>query len=212
MKTTGFLAMLALVLVTSSAKGQENADSVSLQARCDSAAQVLRTGNPPSRSEWATAFIHSCGADAIANANVAALNRLRLTPDSGELEQVWNQLQDFRDARVYRVAVEIARDPQATETARIDALLWLLRLRAPSNFATKSDVTGGFDSGGNVVGGCGRFSHLAGPSPYIDGQPLPAGFAAEITALGGSISSDASQPLNVRTAARCAQTLGYKRP
>jgi hypothetical protein len=211
MKRAIILAVLTLVLAASSAHGQANPDSVKLRNDCRLAAQVLQKGNPAPHRQWAGAFIQRCGADEVADANVAALNRLRSSRDTAELKQVWNQLQYVRDARIYRAAVSIAGDRTASVPARVSALLWLLRLRAPDQFATEREVTGGFDAAGHVRGGCGRYSHLVGSSPFLDGQPLPAGFGAEITELGRLVSSDASQPLDVRTAARCAQTLGYGR-
>ena len=206
------LAVVVAVFGTGSAKAQANPDSVKFRDDCRLAAQVLQTGHPAPRLQWATAFISRCGADAQAAANVAALNRLRSGADTATLEQVWNQLQYVRDARVYRAAVEIAQDRSASVAARVDALLWLLRLRTPQQFASKEAVLGGFDAAGNVRGGCGRLTHLAGKLPLINGDPIPGNFEVEIAALGSSISADRSEPLDVRTAARCAQTLGYRTP
>jgi hypothetical protein len=205
------LVVLACASVVSPARGQADPDSVNLRNDCRLATQVMRTGDPAPRLQWATSIIHRCGADALADANVAALKRLRSPADTFELEQVWNQLQYVRDGRIYRTALEIAQDRHASTTARVDALLWLQRLRAPNQGATKEDVTGGFDSSGSVRGGCGRYAHIAGTFRYLDGEPLPAGFVAEITQVAGAVSSDPSQPLDVRTAANCAQTLGWGR-
>lgn len=205
-------SLLALAVAWAEpACAQANPDSVKLRNDCRLATQVLQTGHPAPRRQWATAFIRECGPDAVAAANVAALNRLRAAADTSELEQVWNQLQYVRDARIYHTAVDIARDRRASVTARVDALLWLQRLRAPDQFATKVEITGGFDSAGKVRGGCGRYGRLAGTAPFYDGEPIPASFVSEITELGRMVSSDSSEPLNVRTAARCAQTLGWGR-
>ena len=204
------ISLLALAGWAAPAHGQANPDSVKLRNDCRLANQVLETGHPATHFQWATAVIHYCGANAVAAANIAALNRLRSSSDTVALAQIWNQLQYVRDARVYRAMVAIAQDPGASEFARVKALVWLLRLRRPDQFATLAEVTGGFDSEGNVRGGCGRYSHLAGTSPFEYGEPLPPNFEVEITELGQRVSSDASQPLDVRTAARCAQTLGYR--
>jgi hypothetical protein len=204
------MVSLLVLAVVAPAHGQANPDSVKLRNDCRLAAQVLRTGHPATHFQWATAVIHYCGPDAVAAANVAALNRLRSSSDTAALAQVWNQLQYVRDARIYRAMVDIAQDRGASERARVKALVWLLRLRRPDQFATLEEVTGGFDANGNVRGGCGRYSHLAGTFPFEHGEPLPSNFEAEISELGRAVSSDASQPLAVRTAARCAQTLGFR--
>jgi hypothetical protein len=83
-------------------------------------------------------------------------------------------------------------------------------MRAATRRVGREEVTGGFDADGNVRGECGRYSHLAGTFPFEYGEPLPSNFEAEISELGRAVSSDASQPLAVRTAARCAQTLGFR--
>ena len=210
MQRHAILSLVGLIAVCAGpVRAQANADSVKLLNDCRLAAQVLQTGHPAPRRQWAGAFMRQCGTDSLAEANVGALNRLRSTTDTSELEQVWNQLQYVRDARIYRTAVDIARDRSASVTARVDALLWLQRLRAPNQFATKADVTGGFDAAGKVRGGCGRFTRLAGTASFYDGEAIPVGFVAEITELGRAMSSDTSEPLEVRTAARCAQTLGW---
>jgi hypothetical protein len=209
MKRYALGSLLALATWAAPAHGQANPDSVKLRNDCRLANQVLATGHPATHVQWATAVIHYCGADAVAAANRAALTRLRSSSDTVELAQIWNQLQYVRDARIYRMMMDIAQDPGASEFARVKALVWLLRLRRPDQFATLAEVTGGFDSEGNVRGGCGRYSRLAGTSPFEHGEPLPSNFEAEISELGRRVSSDPSQPLGVRTAARCAQTLGY---
>lgn len=210
MRRYALVSLLVLAGAAAPAQGQANPDSVKLRNDCRLATQVLQTGHPATHFQWATAVIHRCGADAVAAANVAALNRLRTSYDTAALAQVWNQLQYVRDARIYRAMMEIAQDPGASERARMKALVWLLRLRRPDQFATLDEVTGGFDAEGNVRGGCGRYSRLAGTAPSEHGEPLPSNFEAEITELGRAVSSDTSQPLDVRTAARCAQTLGYR--
>lgn len=206
------LALVGLIAVCAQPLGaQADPDSVKLRNDCRLAGQVLQTGHPAPRLQWASTFIRACGPDAVAEANVAALNRLRAAADSPELKQVWNQLQYVRDARIYRTVVDIARDRRASVNTRVDALLWLQRLRAPQQFATKAEVTGGFDANGRVQGGCGRFTRLAGTVSFYDGEALPSGYVAEITELGRRVSADMSEPLDVRTAARCAQTLGWGR-
>lgn len=204
---TVLLALLLAVPVTA----QANPDSVKLRNDCRLAAQVLRTGHPAPRFQWATAVIHRCGVHEAAPALVAALDRLRSSSDSAEVNQVWGQVQYLRDARVYRTAMQVARDKGASMVARMSALMWLQRIRAPRQLALKDEVTGGFDANGRVRGGCGRYSRLAGESPFVAGEPLPLDFEAEITALGQTIAADESQPLDVRTAARCAETLGWGR-
>lgn len=210
MRRYALVALLALTAWAAPAHGQAASDSVKLRNDCRLATQVLQTGHPATHLQWATAVIHYCGADAVATANVAALNRIRSSSDTAAVAQIWNQLQYVRDARIYRAMMEIAEDPDASDFARVKALIWLLRLRRPDQFATMAEVTGGFDGEGNVRGGCGRYSHLAGTSPFEYGDPLPSNFEAEITELGRRVSTNGSQPVDVRTAARCAQTLGYR--
>jgi hypothetical protein len=208
---TLWMTTVALAVLSAPARGQATSDSVKFKNDCQLATQVLTTGHPVPHRVWATAFIHYCGVDAIAAANVAALKRLRSTADSAEVEQVWNQLQYFRDARIYRAAIEVAQDRLAPATSRINALLWLQRMRAPDHEALRQDVTGGFDSAGRVNGGCGRYARVAGIQRFEEGEPLPTDFVDEITRVGRAVSWDASEPMDVRTAARCAQTLGWGR-
>jgi hypothetical protein len=210
MKRYSLAAALAFALHAVPGWGQAQPDSVKLRNDCRLATQVLRTGNPAPRLQWATAFIRRCGADALAQANVAALQRLSSEPNFETLSLVWNQLQYVRDARVYETALAIADDRDASVAARVHALIWLVRLRAPDHFVDLQAVTGGFDSAGRVLGGCGRYSHLAGASPWYDGEPLPSDSGARIAELGGTLAADQSQPIDVRTAARCARSLGFE--
>ncbi|HET7460283.1 MAG TPA: hypothetical protein VFJ82_03510 [Longimicrobium sp.] len=165
---------------------------------CRLAAQVLTTGHPAPRLEWARGFIGYCGNGAWAVATRGAILRLRTSSDDAELGRQWRFVWMIRDADLFATVVDIARDRSASTTAR----LWALK-----TLATYIDPGGNYflnpparANGAEPRCIAGRF---AGAMHSYAGKPLPANFAAQVRDAAQPLAADATQPDQIRNAARC---------
>ena len=181
-------------------------DSVKQRNDCRLAEQVVRTGHPAPKREWALWEIRRhCGASG-GRALADAIREHRTSRDTAWLGELTSPAIQLRDGAVFAVSAQIARDRSASPEARVFAirtLIWSLR---PGYGITYDDLAGA----GEGSGGC--YSH--GPELHFqptDGAPLPAGHASEVQAVAEQILLDAAEPAPVRSAARCA-LLASRRP
>ena len=202
------LLLLMLLLLAGGADlsaQQLHADSVQHRNSCRLAEQVIRTGHPAPHTDWALRFIASCGAETYASAVTGAVLRLRTESDLSVLGPYWYHSRYLLDASLFEAAYSIASDRSASQPSRVLAMLALiysLRNRMQADYA---DLVGGFDEHGDVRGGCAT-TVGSGWHYRQEGAPLPSDYVQRVRNLAESISADASEPEDVRTAASCAES------
>ncbi|HST59286.1 MAG TPA: hypothetical protein VLK84_11365, partial [Longimicrobium sp.] len=99
---------------------------------CRMAAQVLRTGHPAPRHEWAMDAIRRC--DASGPAVLASVWREAAPSDTTGLDLLFNATRDFNDRRVVDAVAAVARRTGAPETTRIYAFALLFNYAVPGRY------------------------------------------------------------------------------
>jgi hypothetical protein len=99
---------------------------------CRLAAQVLRTGDPAPRREWAMDAIRRC--DASGPAVLASVWREAAPSDTTGLGLLFNATRDFNDRRVVEAVSDVARRREVPETTRIYAFALLFNYAAPGRY------------------------------------------------------------------------------
>lgn len=137
--SAGMLIVLAAVLLWKplSAQSGERTDP-HLRNDCRLAAQVLRTGNPAPRREWALDAIRRCdvsGPDVISD-----LWRNAAPSDPGALGQLWNATRHFNDRRIVDAVAEVALRKTAPDTTRIFAFTLLFSYAHPGAYVDEADL------------------------------------------------------------------------
>jgi hypothetical protein len=204
MRACLWYTLLLLVLSAGRSAAQNQKSSIELTGECQVAAQVLRTGEPAPRREWARAYMPSCGFAAWGEAAAAAVRRLRDSEDVSLLGVEWRRLSYLHDAQLFGAAVEIASDANASAPARVLALRYLLTLTDPAGEYGFGAMTEPGDAPG-IAPVC-TSGAAAGESPAFEGAPLPDDFPAQIRSLADTLLSDAAAlPQMVRSAALCVR-------
>ena len=126
------LAAVALLVCAPLAGQAGERQDPHLRNDCRSAAQVLRTGHPAPRREWAMDAIRRC--DASGPAVLAGVWREAAPSDIMGLDLLFNSTRDFNDRRVVEAASDIARRREAPETTRIYALALLFNYAVPGRY------------------------------------------------------------------------------
>lgn len=191
------LALLTLTLAPACATAQANPDSVHLRNDCRLAHQVLTTGNPRPRMQWAAEQITRCPQ---VGATVAdALLRHRTSTDTTELYWLTNPANSLQDGRTFQAASAVLADRAASPQARVYAarvLYWLLYPSAGVYYGTLTDTNG---DGHWPCVQFGGSSHLE----LVRGAPLPPNWRDELRRSATTIMRDQSQPAPVRESAIC---------
>lgn len=181
---------------------QADPDSIHLRNDCRLAGQVLATGHPATRTQWALGVIRRCrdGGAPLAR----ALERSRQSTDTASLNALTSPAINLRDGTVFEKAIEIAGDEGASVQARVFAIRTLIWSIMPGGGISYADLVGTE----NHVGSCGY-----GPSLHTvvtAGLPLPGDFLSRAKALANTIVQNRGESRDVRRAAQClreAQTL-----
>lgn len=119
------LLLIAVIgVIPACASAQANPDSVHHRNDCRLAAQVLRTGEPSTKTEWAWTTAQTC--QRIGAAGAAALQRLRASSDTASLESLVTLSRRLADDDLLGAALEVASDAAATPAARVAALAVIL--------------------------------------------------------------------------------------
>ncbi len=191
------LLLLACAARPSFATAQANPDSVHPRNDCRLAAQVLTTGNPRSRLEWAAQLISRCPG---AGATVAeALARRRTVQDTVLLDRITLGANSVRDRAMLDVGLSVLQDAEASVEARVYAsrlLYWLLYPSAGVYYGTL------VDSDGDGSWPCIEF----GASSHLElnqGTPLPADWRERVHTAASAPTRDVSVPAPVRQSAVC---------
>lgn len=178
------VAMLLFSVAAQSIHAQDVASKEAYQReRCRLAAQVITTGRPATKADWAWRTIAGCHSDGAA-AVASAIAQLGVSDDSALRERVLSSAVFLKDGRIFGALVAVATSAGAPSESRITAIKGIL--------AQYNDAV--------VVGDERRF-RMSGPNGYC-------GFAQ-----GTSARSDTGQALPsdmrlqaVRAMQRTAQT------
>jgi hypothetical protein len=180
---------------------QADPDSVHHQNDCRFAAQVVATGQPAARREWALSIIETCRAGGAALAQ--AIRTSRSSTDVGYLDTLTRPAIRLRDGDVFAASMEIAGDPSASTPARVFAIRTLMWAMFPGGGIAYEDLA-------DMVQGRQRSCFGHGPSTHTDvvqGTPLPGDYVARAKALANRLNADGSEARAVRRAAVCLTLL-----
>jgi hypothetical protein len=171
-------AAMTLAGVTSAAAQSDRPDEVHLRNDCRLAAQVLDTGQPANRRDWALHTIWLCGEE---GPPILARMWSQAKTDSARAESVLDLSSRLRDSRIADAATAVARDASSPDAARLAAIILLIRYADPySGLSVRLlAVPDGWTPGRPVrtLSG-GRSPHAI----YQTGgaSPLPAGFSGDV--------------------------------
>ena len=191
-----WISTLALLLPLSAA-GQANPDSVRARNDCRLAVQVVMTGHPAVKTEWAMGFVRQCSE--LPSALARAIRDTRTSRDTSVLKRVTAPADWLRDWGVYSAASEVLRDRTASPEARVFAIRVLMWAALPGMELDYSHLVDTDGDGSRSCGGMGPSLH----GEIVRATPLPSGWEESGRALGRSVARDPSEPAPVREAARC---------
>jgi hypothetical protein len=187
------IALAVLSLLPCSADAQR-AEEVAHRNDCRLATQVITTGQPATKSEWAASAIRECGAAAGA-AVAEGIRANRASRDMATLARLGNVAVVLRDGAMFAAALEVASDAAASPEARVYASRVLVLGLQPQFYMTYEEIS---------EGGC--FGELRGPhaTKARGGAPISVNLAERAREAGRRLYADSTAPLAVRLAARCA--------
>lgn len=133
MLSTPLLAQPALL----ARPGREREDS-HLRNDCRLAGQVIRTGHPAPRRQWALDAIRRC--DESGPAVIADVWLTAAPGDQGKLRELFNVTRDFNDRRVVDAVATAAREASTPEVTRIFALALLFNYAVPGLYIDTDDL------------------------------------------------------------------------
>jgi hypothetical protein len=199
-------SLLVLIAATaSSLSAQTHAQQAKFRNDCRLAEQVVSTGEPGPRSEWAHQVIRGCGLAVWGRAGAAEIRRLRAVSDTGQLATAWRNLRFVRDGSLFEAAIAVAHDRSASEVARLYAIAHLAVLQSPRYDVEPANLIGPFNSRGWTLAQCFGTGYLTVPVQYR-GVPLPPDWRARVKALGEALFGDHSESDAIRSAADCLAT------
>ena len=192
------LPLLAFLVALSSVnlEAQANSDSVRLRNDCRLAAQVIQTGQPAPKLEWAWQILGACPGEAGPTAALA-LQRLRTATDTTDFAGVLAVGFNVRDGVLFEAALKVAGDPGASPMARVESLVVLVYQLSDSLDMTYADI-----AKADTVSGCPLSWDMDRGRP-MPGAPLPADARALAGAATGAIKNDPRSPVVVRIASDC---------
>lgn len=193
----GFWGAALALLSPLSAVGQANPDSVRARNDCRLAVQVVMTGHPAVKTEWAMDFVRQC--TELPSALARAIRDTRASRDTTVLKRVTAPADWLRDGNVYSAASEVLRDRTASPEARVFVIRVLMWAALPGMELDYSHLVDTDADGSRSCGGLGPSLH----GEMVRGMPLPSGWKESGRALGRSVARDPSEPAPVREAARC---------
>lgn len=174
---------------------------------CEKAAKIVSKGHPEKKETWALGRLSICGklgADAL----VTGMAQLVSDTDTLALESFFSTVDTWRDGAIMTAALNVASNPNASVQARVFSirhLVILVRQRVKFRYGdiSASPTAATTDEGTTLAPACGA-AH-GSELPNTAATPLPAKYAAVITAALANIDSTSSTPIPVRNAARCVR-------
>ena len=185
------------VALTASAQTPDDVDE-KRRADCRIATQVLTTGQPAPKWEWAAQRIGACGSEG-ASALATAVRNARTSTDTLLLQELTGSALYLHHLDLYDASLAIATDVSASIPARVFAFRTLINHLEPTLwFRGLEDLAPPVHNG---IRHCAPEMH--GHSSAADAA-LPATARTDVLAMAGGVAADASVPVRVRTAAYCA--------
>jgi len=193
-------SLLALVLVmipAASYAQDERASDVHHRNECRLAGQVLQTGNPRPKREWAMEAIRSCDPEIAVPSLVRSW--ANAPDDTAHLMRLYRAGRRYRDARLYTAVRSVASDPARPRTVRIAAL---------ANLAAQVDPRIAMDLNllRPITGLRGRWQSIwfwDNHGSSVDGAvPLPAGARADVRRIADAIAKAPARDELADSAAR----------
>jgi hypothetical protein len=195
MTWTGLL--LAMWATTARAQGADP-DSVRHRNNCRLAQQVLETGQPAPKRQWAITYAAGCGS-AGAQALAAAIRRERASTDVGALELLHMPAQGIRDRAIFEAALEVAADARASGAARAMSLGALVLYESAEYPALTYQELTSVPEGGL----CAFYRRWQARPTLAVGEPLLPDHLERTRVLAERLVGDDAAPREVRSAARC---------
>lgn len=171
-----------------------------VRAACDRAAQAVGRSSPESVSGHLLRDLSYCGTGKKAAAIAQAARRLRNSEDTALLARYWNRTARIDDRNLFAAASEIVLDQRASVSARVYALLSLVRTSRADYTPTYANLVGGWRDG-EPGGGC--VNTVSSHNTRDIGAQLPPGWERSVEQIRTRLLTDSSEPLDVRTAAWC---------
>lgn len=168
------------------AQADEQAAEVRHRNNCRLAAQVLRTGNPRTRYDWARNLISSCRDEGPA----FFVEQWRtIHPDTAESElfALVRHSARVRDARLYAELRSVAADRARPDVVRVGAMLVLIRYVTPSHVIWFRDVALPPEP---IRGIRTPFGSSTGWVQYPGAEPIVGSIASEVLALFETIAEE----------------------
>ncbi len=198
-RSLGALAsVVALLAVSPAALGAQNERAAEVHHRdqCRLAGQVLATGHPAPKREWARAYITSCAEE---GPRLLAEQWHTAGADSAQLRYLVTATARLRDRRLYDALQAVASDRSRPRGVRVGAMLaltryvdphsavWFSDLRAPGEPVRRIPLVTSWTTGGGQMDGS---------------QPIAAPVADSVLRLLDEIAAArAAEPLDVWYAA-----------
>ena len=166
---------------------------------CNEAARFVENGHPAHKQEAALQYLMRCGQTGAA-ATVIAVSQSGGESDLNSLAHFYWTVDGWRDSSVMLAVMRVAQDPAASIPSRVFAMIHLLRLRMPNLHYSYQKAIEGVD-----VNHLPCVAGLSSPDMggFSVGQPLPAGFNAQIDAVLRQLMANTSAPPEVQKAASC---------
>lgn len=134
---SGGLLLLGAVAFPLRAQNSEAPDSVRHRNDCRLAGQVLHTGHPHPKYEWAREYIILCQEEGPA---ILAGEWGEISADTAQVNRLQRESARFRDVRLYRELRGTALDRSRPELVRIGAMLVLAKYVDPYSALWFSDL------------------------------------------------------------------------
>ena len=189
------LAGALALLLSSTAQGQANPDSIKLRDDCRLAEQVLSTGQPATHRQDALSIIGHCGREGIP-ATIAAWSSAG--SDQTELQILVTATRAFASQEITDALVSTVGQASRPLEVRVAALQVLITFADPAAVPAFRDLVG--DSTALLIHFYGRVDH---PFPVVGRETLTGSLTDRLrTVLGAVASSDGDA--RMRVAARVA--------
>ncbi len=194
LRIVGLAFALTIASPTPKLHGQANTDSIHLRNDCRFATQILRTGNPANKREWALGIISWCGRDGI-DAFVGEWKAKEASADSQTLADMRYSIYHVRDADLFETFLATAQSPTSSVRARVEAWYYLFKQIGPGIILPQNELSV------EPVGLLCRFDFSTSMRP-IEGRPLPADFVTRVDAAALQATNSGSD-YRVRRFGKC---------
>jgi hypothetical protein len=198
------LACLLAAVLPSVTQAQADPSEVKLRNDCRLAAQVIRTGTPAPKAEWALVKISQCTPALQAEVLAQKIDELRTSTDRHLVGNYYGEAKWFQDGRLFAVLLDVASDRGAAAEARIMAFTVLAGIASPYRVIRYAEFASGLNERGQPRAECAsrQQSHALTSRPVQ--TPLPNDFREQLNRVSRRVFADSTEPPTVRSAAGCS--------